>query len=180
VVSGSDTATFDTNSILAYVTGPDAAPWPVADANNRAVITLEAGQRYYLELDHLENAGFGSVAAVNYAVAADNDTVVAPTIGSAPISGAAMGWYFPQPGITQFTHSAGQVTLAWNNPLGQINLGAVPFPGIAPGTITASFPSNNLQTAETLSPASWTTLTNVSPASFPTTNAMQFFRVGPQ
>jgi hypothetical protein len=120
------------------------------------------------------------VAAVNYAVAADNDTVVAPTIGSAPISGAAMGWPFPQPGITQFTHGAGQVTLAWNNPLGQINLGAVPFPGIAPGTITASFPSNNLQTAETLSPASWTTLTNVSPASFPTTNAMQFFRVGPQ
>lgn len=179
-VFGSDTATFDTNNIPAYVTGPDAAPWPVADAANRAVITLEAGQRYYLELDHIETAGFASVDAVTYTMAADNDTVVVPAFNSDPISGAAMGWYFPQPGITQFTHNAGQVTLAWNNPLGQINLGAVPFPGIAPGTITASFPSNNLQTAETLNPASWTTLTNTSPASFPTTNAMQFFRVGPQ
>jgi hypothetical protein len=175
-VSGSDTATFDTNNVASV---PGAAPWPVADANNYAVITLEAGQRYYLEVDHLENSGFASVDAVNYAMAADNATVVVPTVGSDPISGAAMGWYFPQPGITQFTHSAGQVTLAWNNPLGQINLGAVPFPGIAPGTIAASFPSNSLQTAETLSPASWTTVTNVSPASFPTTNAIQFFRVGP-
>jgi hypothetical protein len=179
-VAGSDTATFDTNNIATYVTGPDAAPWPVADAFNRAVITLEAGQRYYLELDHIENAGFASVDAVTYAMAADNDTVVVPAVNSDPISGAAMGWYFPQPQITQITQNAGQVTITWTNSLGKINLGAVPFPGIAPGTITSSFPTNSLQASPALSPASWTTLTNVSPASFPTTNAMQFFRVGAQ
>lgn len=179
VVAGSDTATFDTNSIVSYITGPNAAPWPVADANNHAVITLEAGQRYYLELDHIESAGFASVDAVNYTMAPDNATVVAPTIGSAPISGADMGWYFPHPQITQISQNAGQVTIAWTNSLGQINLGAVPFPGIAPGTITGSFPTNNLQATAALNPASWTSLTNTSPASLPATNSMQFFRVGP-
>lgn len=172
-VSGFDTATFDTNSVASV---PNAAPWPVADAGNHAVITLQAGQRYYLEVDHLENAGFASVDAVTYTTAADNASVVIPT-GSDPISGAAMGWYFPQPRITQFTQNAGQVTVAWTNSLGNINLGAVPFPGIAPGTITSSFPSNNLQTTLSLSPAAWSSVTNSSPATFPTTNAAQFFRI---
>lgn len=154
-----------------------ATPWPVADANSLAVISLVAGQRYYLELDHLENASFDSFDAVTYVTAADNATAVAPANGVAPaLTGNVIGWHFPQPGITSFTPGGGNVTIAWTNNLSAINLGALGYPGL--GNITPSFPSAALQTTPSLAPTTWSTITNVSPVTVPMTGPVQFYRVG--
>jgi hypothetical protein len=73
------------------------------------------------------------------------------------------------------------VNIAWTNALGRVALGAIPWPGVvAPDTfgIARSFPEASLQSSPTLSPGSWTTLTNTSPATIPATAPAQFFRVG--
>ncbi|MBC8094943.1 MAG: hypothetical protein H7Y43_03940 [Akkermansiaceae bacterium] len=158
---------------------PGATPWPTADANNLAVISLVAGQRYYLELDHFENGGFDSFDAVTYVTAADNTLVVAPANGSASaLTGNVIGWNFPQPAITNLTQSNGNLTIGWTGGAGQLNPGAFPFPGIAPGSITAApGPQPTLQSTPSLSPATWTTLPAINPATIPMTNTMQFFRI---
>ncbi len=175
-------ATFVTNFVGTFggVTAPGASPWPTGDGNGFALITLQAGQRYYIEQDHLENGGFDSFDAVTYVTAADNTTVTPPANGSAPaLTGSVIGWHLPQPQITSFVNNGSNVNIAWTNGFGPINLGAAPYPGIAPGTITGSFPpSPSLQTTPTLSPTTWTTLTNTSPATIAKTNSIQFYRIG--
>lgn len=174
--ANNSTATFPTNGVGTSITVPGAMPWPSADQNGFAVITLTAGQRYYLELDHYESAGFDSADAVTYVMAADNASVTPPDNGSAPsLAGSVIGWYFAQPQVTSFAFSGGNVQISWSGP-SSIDTGALGYPGL--GNITASFPSAAaLQTTPALVPASWTTLTNTSPATIPATNAAQFFRI---
>jgi hypothetical protein len=174
-----NTSIFPTNLVDGVtIPIPGATPWPVADVNGYAVISLTAGQRYYLELDHFENATFESYDAVTFVTAADNATVVTPANGTASaLTGSVIGWYFPQPQITSFAQSGGNVTIGWTNNLSALNLGALGYPGL--GNITASFPSSSsLQTTPSLNPTAWTILSNSSPATVPMTNSMQFFRIG--
>ena len=145
------------------------------------VITLTAGQRYYLEVDHRESTGYASFVAVN----SDNGTGMVPANGSAStLVGNVIGWHFPQPAINNFAKFGNNVSISWTNAFGRINLGAIPSPGIiAPDTapsITPSFPNPVLQSTPSLNPAVWTTLTNTSPATIPATGPAQFFRVGDQ
>jgi hypothetical protein len=177
-VANANTAGFDTNLVGSSVTAPGAAPWPAADANNFATISLVAGQRYYLELDHFENGGFDSFNSVTYVTAADNTTVVAPGNGSATaLTGSVVGLHFPLPQITSFSKSGNNVSITWTNSFNQINLGALGFPGL--GNITPSFPTTTLQSADVVS-GPYTAATNTSPATIPATAPAQFFRIGEQ
>jgi hypothetical protein len=170
------TATFPTNYIGPVVTAPNASPWPTADANGFATITLTAGQRYYLEEDHMENAGFTSFDAVTYVMAADNATVTPPVDGSDPaLTGSVIGWRLPLPQFTSVSTGNGTVSLAWTNNFSRVNLGAFGYPGL--GNITAAFPSNALLTASAVG-GPYTILTNTSPATLPATSPAQFFRIG--
>jgi hypothetical protein len=179
--SSANSAQYNTNDLMSLVTLTNGSPWPFVDGSGMPVITLTAGQRYYLEVDHRETSGYGSFVAVN----SDNGTGVPPAYGSASILvGNVIGWHFPQPAINSFAKVGNNVTISWTNAFGRINLGAVPWPGIiAPDTapsIAPSFPNPALQSTLSLNPASWTTLTNTSPATIPATNPAQFFRVGDQ
>lgn len=173
------TSAFDTNLVgAAGVTVPGASPWPTADANSFATISLVAGQRYYLELDHIENAGWDSFDSVTYVTAADNATVVAPTFQSpTALTGSVIGWRFPLPEITSFSKTGNTASIAWTNNFDKINLGALGYPGL--GDITWAFPSTALQTA-TVVTGPYTALTNTSPATVTATNPAQFFRIGEQ
>jgi hypothetical protein len=179
--SAATSATYDTNTLLSLVTVPGATAWPVADENAIPVITLTAGQKYYLEVTHRETAGFAGFVAVNW----DGGTGVAPANGAAStLRDQFIGWHFPAPQITSFAKVGGNVNLSWTNGLGPVNLGAVPWPGvIAPEpavSIIPSFPTATLQATPTLAPASWTSLTNTSPATLPATGPAEFFRVNLQ
>src|ERR1035437_2118358 len=177
-VATANTAGFDTNLVGSSVTAPAAAPWPAADANNFATISLVAGQRYYLELDHFEKGGFDSFNSVTYVTASDNTTVVAPGNGSATaLTGSVVGLHFPLPQITSFSKSGNNVSITWTNSFNQINLGALGFPGL--GNITLSFPTTTLQSADVVS-GPYTAATNTSPATIPATAPAQFFRIGEQ
>lgn len=174
--ANSRTDTFATNQVGTSITVPNATPWPMADANGYATISLVAGQRYYLELDHLENAGFDSYDAVTYATAADNSSVTVPGNGSAPaLTGSVIGWRFPLPEITSLSKTGNTVSIAWTNNFNQINLGALGYPGL--GNITAAFPSAVLQTATVVN-GPYTAVTNTSPATLPAPDATQFYRIG--
>ncbi|MBC8096606.1 MAG: hypothetical protein H7Y43_12425, partial [Akkermansiaceae bacterium] len=168
----------DTNTLATLVTIPGVSFWPEVDGNLVPIITLTNGGRYYLEVEHRETAGFGSVNTVNW----DGGTGVAPADGSVTVlTGDLIGWHFPQPQITAFAQSGGNVTIAWTNGFGRISLGAAPWPGVvAPSTfgIVPSFPTPSLQTTPTLNPQAWTTLTNGSPVTLPATAPSQFFRIG--
>jgi hypothetical protein len=146
-----------------------------------AIITLTKGQRYYLEVDHRETAGFNSFVRVNW----DGGTGVAPGDATdSVLTGSLFGWYFPQPAITSFAKVASNITISWTNAVGRISQGAVPWPGIiAPDTapsILPSFPSGALQSTLSLNPASWITVTTNTSLSVPATNPAQFFRAGNQ
>jgi hypothetical protein len=176
--SAASSALTDTNSLMVGITVPGATPWPVGDVNGFAVITLTAGQRYYMEVNHRETAGFAGFVAVNW----DGGTGVAPGDGSAStLRDQFIGWHFPVPQITSFAKSGSDVNISWANGVGPVNLGAVPWPGvIAPETavsIIPSFPATTLQSTPSLAPAAWTSLTNTSPATLPATEPAQFFRV---
>jgi hypothetical protein len=179
--ASANSALYDTNTLMSLVTLTNASPWPVVDGNMTPVITLTAGQRYYLEVDHREISGFGSYVAVNW----DNGTGVPPANGSAStLVGNVIGWHFPQPAISSFAKVGNNVTISWTNALGRIGLGTAPWPGIiAPETapsIAPSFPMSALQSTPSLNPAAWTTLTNSSPATLPATNSAQFFKISNQ
>jgi hypothetical protein len=168
-------ATFATNLVGSSVTVPGATPWPTADGNGFAMITLQAGNRYYLEVDHIENSGFDSYNAVTWVTAADNATVTPPQNGSLPaLAGTVIGWHFPMPRITSFVQSGGNVVIGWTDGLTSLNLGALGFPGL--GNITPSYPSPTLQSATTVS-GPYAPLTNASPAIVPATGPRQFFRI---
>jgi hypothetical protein len=162
-------ATFDTNLVGATITAVGATPWPITDGAAHPVINLSAGQRYYLEVDHLENAGFAGADSVAW----DNGTGTTPAVNSAPLGGSFIGWHFPSPQITSFSIGGNNVTISWNE--GQINRGASGYPGL--GFITTSYPSSTLQSA-TVVTGPYVSLTNSSPATLPATNDMQFFRIG--
>jgi hypothetical protein len=172
----------DTNVLAAsLVNVPEATFWPVVDGSNIPVITLTAGQRYYLEVDQRETAGNASVNTVTW----DGGTGVAPANGTATVlTGGLIGWHFPQPQITSFAKVGNNFNVVWINSFGRVVMGVQPWPGVVTPTtagITASFPSNALQSTLSLnSPIVWTTLTNTSPASIPATGPMQFFRVNEQ
>jgi hypothetical protein len=169
-----NTTVMTTNVPETLITG--AAPWPVADGANRAVITLAAGQRYYLELDHLENAGFDSFNSVTYVTAADNDTAVAPDPGTATaLTGSAIGWYFPASPITSITSVGGNVSVTWTDGFSTLFRGALGYPGL--GLITDSMPVATLQSASVVT-GPYASLTNSSPATLPATSAAGFFRIG--
>ena len=170
-------STMDTGTLSGLVTVPGATFWPVVDGNNVPIITLTNGQRYYLEVDQRETAGFSSVSTVNW----DAGTGVAPVDGTASVlTGNLIGWHFPLPQISNFARSGTNVIIGRSNPLSSINQGVVPWPGLAaPATtsITPSFPVTGLQATPALLPANWTSVTNVTPVSIPATNAAQFFRI---
>ncbi|MBC8095860.1 MAG: hypothetical protein H7Y43_08605, partial [Akkermansiaceae bacterium] len=153
-----------------------ATPWPVADGSSRAVITLTAGQRYYLQLDHLENAGFDSFNSVTYAMAADNDTAVAPADNTpTALNGSAIGWYFPPSPITSITPAGSNVIIAWLNGFSSLYRGVFGYPGL--GFIPESVPVANLQSASVVT-GPYANLTNTSPATLPATAPAGFFRIG--
>jgi hypothetical protein len=168
----------DTNTLAALVTVPGATFWPVVDGSLVPIITLTSGRRYYLEVEQRETAGFGSVSTVNW----DNGTGVAPADGTATLlTGSVIGWHFPLPQISSFAKDGGNIIITWTNALGSVDLGAAPWPGVvAPSTfgIIPSFPAPGLQSTPALSPITWTTLTNTSPATIPATAPAQFFRIG--
>lgn len=171
----------DTNVLASLVTVPGATFWPIVDGNSIQVITLTNGHRYYLEVDQRETTGFGSVSTVNW----DNGTGVAPADGTAStLIGNLIGWHFPQPQISSFAKAGNNVNITWTNSFGRVVMGAAPWPGVAspdPTTIVSSFPTNALQATPSLSaPITWTTLTNVSPATIPATAPVQFYRVNEQ
>lgn len=176
--SSSHSDLYDTNTLMSLTPVPGATPWPIADGGGLAIITLTNGQRYYLEVEQRETAGFNSFIRVNW----DGGTGVAPGDGNdSVLTSNFLGWHFPQPAITSFAKVANNFTLNWTNAFGRISQGAVPWPGIiAPDTapsIVPSFPSGALQSTLSLSLPTWTTVTtNVSPVSVPATNPAQFFR----
>ena len=173
-------STIDEGTLSGLITIPGATYWPVVDGNNVPIITLTNGGRYYLEVDHRETAGFGSVSTVNW----DGGTGVAPVDGTATVlTGDVIGWHFPQPQINSFAKSGANVLISWTNSLSSISQGVFPWPGVVrPETygITPSFPAAGLQATPTISPATWTSVTNNSPISIPLTAPSQFFRIGDQ
>jgi hypothetical protein len=172
-------STMDTGALSTQVTVPGATFWPVVDGGNVPIITLTKGQRYYLEVDQRETAGFSSVSTVNW----DNGTGVAPVDGSATLlTSNLIGWRFPQPQISSIAKNGSTVSIAWTNSLSSISQGVFPWPGVtAPASsITPSFPSPFLQSTPALNPVIWTSLTNTSPAVIPASAPVQFFRVGDQ
>jgi hypothetical protein len=179
--SSSHSDSYDTNTLISLAPVPGAKPWPVADGSGFAIITLTAGQHYYLEVDQRETAGFSSFARVNW----DGGTGVAPADGTQTVlTSEFLGWHFPQPAITSFAKVANNFTVNWTNSFGRISQGAVPWPGIiAPDTapsIVPSFPTGTLQSTLSLNPATWTTVTTNGTLSVPATNPAQFFRAGNQ
>lgn len=160
-------ATFNTNLIGTVITVPGARPWPSGNT-----ITLQAGKRYYLQADHREHSGWNSYCAVTW----DAGTGTTPPNGTPALSGPAIGWYFPQPLITSYSRIGNNLVIAWTNAFGLEQLGAVPYPGIRPGSIDPSFPEPKLLTAPTvLGP--WTVISNNSPVTIPMNEPRQFFRV---
>ena len=161
-------ATFDTNNVSSI---PGATPWPVTDVNGHSVINLVAGQHYYLEANHRESTGNSSHCAVTW----DNGTGVTPGDGSPELSGSVIGWPFPAARITGLAKIGGNVSVSWND-LGALYKGFLGYPGLLAGTITSSYPSNALQSANAVT-GPYTALTNSNPATFPATNSARFFRV---
>jgi hypothetical protein len=173
-----NSASFPTSYVGFVVTVPGATPWPVADGNGYAVISLVAGQRYYLELDHFENNGLASYAAVTYVTAADNASVTPPAFGSVPaLTGSVIGWPFPAAGINSFTVSGGNANISWSGGASSIASGAIGYPGL--GNITASEYTAPVLKSSTNVTGTYSTLSTTSPVSKPATNITEFFRVAP-
>jgi len=169
VSPNTSSATFDTN-VVGTLNLAGATPWPVT-SGGFAVITLNAGQRYYLQVDHRESATFSSYCAVNW----DNATAVVPAVGTI-LSGEFISWAFPAPLITSFGQSGNNVNIAWTG-AGNVGKGFLGYPGLLTGSITESYPGSSLQSAPGILGA-WSSLTNTSPATIPATNPAGFFRVG--
>jgi hypothetical protein len=165
-------ATMPVGNVAAYVGLyiPGATPWPVT-SGGFAVITLQAGQRYYLEADHrtqgLHNNGY-------CAVTWDNGSGTVPADYAPILSGSAIGWPFPASAITSFTKTGSNVNISWGG-AGNVYKGAIGYPGL--GQIDSSYPSGGALQSASVVTGPYTTLTNTSPATFPATNSAQFFRV---
>jgi hypothetical protein len=171
-------ATFLTSNVGGIVTVPGATPWPVTDGNGYAVISLVAGQRYYLELDHFENGGYDSYAAVTYVTAVDNASVTPPTGGDAPaLTGSVIGWPFPAAAINSFAVTGGNANISWSGGSSSIDSGALGYPGL--GSITASEYTTPVLKSATNVTGPYSTLSATSPVSKPATNVTEFFRVAP-
>lgn len=162
-------ATMPISNVGTIITIPGATPWPVNNGSV-ATITLQAGQHYYLEADHRTRGTHNNAYC---AVTWDNGSGTVPADFSPILSGSAIGWPFPAPKITSFTRTGSNVNISWSGSAG-LYQGAIGYPGL--GQIDSSYPSAVLQSASVVT-GPYVSLTNASPATFPTTNSAQFFRV---
>jgi hypothetical protein len=101
--AGANDAANWSSSALSQVTDvvlPGSRLWPKVDANGQALISLTAGQEYYIQLEHVnQTGGYGESVTYKYAGAPDPDTGTLSVLSGASIE--ALVAFTPSLSITQ-------------------------------------------------------------------------------
>jgi hypothetical protein len=110
-------ATYAESQVSAIVPSGMTNFWPYRDTNGQALITLQAGRSYFMQLEHVQNTG-GYDEGVTYKFASEPDPYSgAPGEAKTILTGANIAGYVPFTPTISITNAAGGPRIAYTGVL---------------------------------------------------------------